>query len=109
MSTPALATGAYQRLARLTTAAQPQAHPLGQAAGAPAAPGSFGALVQDALGGLAETARSADTKAAAAAQGGGNLVDVVTAVAESEVALETVVNVRDRVISAYQEILRMPI
>ena len=34
---------------------------------------------------------------------------VVTAVAETEVALETMVSIRDRVISAYEEIMRMPI
>jgi len=33
----------------------------------------------------------------------------VTAVAESETALQTLVAVRDRVISAYEEIMRMPI
>ena len=39
----------------------------------------------------------------------GNVVDVVTAVAETEVAVETMVAVRDRMISAYEEIMRMPI
>ena len=42
-------------------------------------------------------------------QGKANVVDVVTAVAETEVALETMVSVRDRVIAAYEEIMRMPI
>ena len=36
------------------------------------------------------------------------MVDVVTAVAESELALETLVAVRDKVIAAYEEIMRMP-
>ena len=43
------------------------------------------------------------------ASGNGNVVDVVTAVAETEVAVETMVAVRDRMISAYEEIMRMPI
>ena len=34
---------------------------------------------------------------------------IVTAVAETELAVETLVTVRDRVISAYQDILNMPI
>ena len=42
-------------------------------------------------------------------QGKANVVDVVTAVAEPEVALETMVSVRDRVIAAYEQIMRMPI
>lgn len=37
------------------------------------------------------------------------ITDLVTAIAEAELALNTVVNVRDRVIAAYQEIIRMPI
>ena len=36
-------------------------------------------------------------------------LDVVTAVAAAEVQLESVVAVRDQVIRAYQEILRMPV
>ena len=43
------------------------------------------------------------------ASGKANVIDVVTAVAETEVAVETMVAVRDRVISAYEEIMRMPI
>ena len=43
------------------------------------------------------------------AAGKADVVDVVTAVAESEAALETLVAVRDRVIAAYEEIMRMPI
>lgn len=38
-----------------------------------------------------------------------DLSQVVTAVAEAEVTLQTVVAVRDKVIDAYKEILRMPI
>ncbi len=41
--------------------------------------------------------------------GEADLKDVVTAVANAENTLETVVAVRDKVLSAYQEILRMPI
>jgi flagellar hook-basal body complex protein FliE len=38
-----------------------------------------------------------------------DLVAVVTAVAESEAAIESLVAVRDRVVAAYEEIMRMPI
>ena len=53
--------------------------------------------------------RTADARAVQAVQGKGDMVDVVTAVSESQVALETLVSVRDRVISAYEDILRMQI
>ncbi len=48
-------------------------------------------------------------QAISAASGKANVVDVVTAVAESETALQTMVAVRDRMISAYEEIMRMQI
>ncbi len=41
--------------------------------------------------------------------GKANMVDVVTAVAESETAIQTMVAVRDKVIAAYEDILKMPI
>jgi flagellar hook-basal body complex protein FliE len=77
---------------------------------ASAAPGpSFGALLQGAVGGVAEAGKAAEAQAVAAASGRADIVDVVTAVAESEAALETLVAVRDRVIAAYEDIMRMPI
>jgi flagellar hook-basal body complex protein FliE len=45
----------------------------------------------------------------ALAAGKADLIDVVTAVSETEVAVETLVSVRDKVIQAYEEIFRMPI
>jgi flagellar hook-basal body complex protein FliE len=37
------------------------------------------------------------------------MTDVVTAVADAETALNTVVAIRDRVINAYQDIIKMPV
>ena len=45
----------------------------------------------------------------ALATGKSNMVDVVTAVAETQVAVDAVVAVRDKVIAAYDEIMKMPI
>jgi flagellar hook-basal body complex protein FliE len=65
------------------------------------------------LGDVLNSAMSAGKQAEATAVQGlakkAELVDVVTAVSQAELALETVTAVRDRVISAYQEIMRMPI
>jgi flagellar hook-basal body complex protein FliE len=41
--------------------------------------------------------------------GKGNVMDVVTAVAETDVAVSTLVSVRDRVIQSYEDIMKMPI
>ena len=38
-----------------------------------------------------------------------DLVDIVTAISNAEVTLDTVVTIRDRAIQAYQEIIRMPV
>lgn len=83
----------------------------GAASGDPAAAagGDFAKLVADAVKDTEGALKSAETMTARAASGQAELVDVVTAITSAEVTLETVVAVRDEVIKAYQEILRMPI
>ena len=71
--------------------------------------GGFGSLLTQALDSVAQTGAKADAQAVSAATGKANVVDVVTAVAESETALQTLVAVRDRMISAYEDIMRMQI
>ncbi|MDO8901998.1 MAG: flagellar hook-basal body complex protein FliE [Phenylobacterium sp.] len=77
----------------------------GQAAGGT----DFGAMLKNVMDGAVETSRAAETQMAAHVQGNAQLVDVVTAISAAETSLETVMAVRDQVISAYQEIMRMPI
>ena len=72
-------------------------------------PGSFGELVEQAITGTLDTGRAAEQKALEMADGKGSIVDVATAVAETELAVESLVTVRDKVISAYKDILNMPI
>jgi flagellar hook-basal body complex protein FliE len=103
MATPSIAANAYASLAKLTDPSS-----LTKGAGDAAGP-SFSAMVKEAVGALSKTTHNADTQSQAAAVGKANMVDVVTAVAESEVAIDTLVSVRDKVISAYEEIMRMPI
>lgn len=69
----------------------------------------FGAALRRALDGVIETSRSADAAATAALTGQGSVTDVVLAVSRAELALQTTVAIRDPVITAYQEIMRMPI
>ncbi len=70
---------------------------------------SFAGMITDSLKGAAETGRQAEELSLKQISGEADLKDVVTAVANAEHTLETVVAVRDKVLSAYQEILRMPI
>jgi flagellar hook-basal body complex protein FliE len=107
MATSGIAANAYAQMARLS-------NPAGGAAGAGDALGdvtgkSFGAMLKDALGAVMDAGHKSDAQAQAVAAGKSNVVDVVTAVAETEVAVDAVVAVRDKVIEAYQEIMRMPI
>jgi flagellar hook-basal body complex protein FliE len=53
--------------------------------------------------------RVGETAAAQGATGQGDLVGVVNAVTAAELTLETVVAIRDRVIAAYQDVMKMPI
>jgi flagellar hook-basal body complex protein FliE len=105
MSTPAMAANAYASLARLTT---DPAGGLAKAAGG-GQEGGFADLVKNAIGTVTEAGRQSDAQSQALAAGKANIVDVVTAVAETEVAVSALVSVRDKVVQAYEEIMRMPI
>ena len=70
---------------------------------------SFGSMLQGAMSGLSELGQAADAKSAQAMTGSGNLTDVVMAVSKAEMALQASVAVRDKVISAYQDIMRMAV
>ncbi len=71
--------------------------------------GGFGDLVKNAMNEVMQSSRHAETQMKAQVQGKAELLDVVTAISSAEASLETVMAVRDQVISAYQEIMRMPI
>lgn len=71
--------------------------------------GSFGEVLSKTIADTVEATRQGEAAMAASTAGKAELVDVVTAVANAETTLETVVALRDRVISAYQDIMRMPI
>jgi flagellar hook-basal body complex protein FliE len=104
MPTPSAAAHAYASLARLSDPAGLVKNDGG------ASPGpSFGALLNGVVGALEQAARKSDAQSQAMAAGKADIVDVVTAVAETEVAIDAVVAVRDKVIAAYEEIMKMPI
>ena len=84
-------------------------HVASGAQGTGIAESGFSAALQRAFEGVVETSRTAERGAMEAVRGGGNITDVVTAVAKAELALQTTAAVRDRVVQAYQDIMRMPI
>lgn len=112
MATPTIAANAYASLARIADPTggglSGAVSGLGKVAESGGA-GSFADMLKNAVGSVADAGRKSDSQTAALASGKANVVDVVTAVAETEVAVETLVSVRDRMIQAYEEILKMPI
>jgi len=79
--------------------------------GQPAVAGAqdFGSLLSQSLEGAIATGNTAESQALSAIGGNGDLTQVVTAVSRAELALQTTVAVRDRVLQAYQDIIKMPI
>jgi len=69
----------------------------------------FGALVSGMVKDTAGQLRAAETASIRQVAGKGDLIDVVTAIGSAETALDTVVAVRDRVVNAYSDIMRMQI
>ncbi|MCK5375259.1 MAG: flagellar hook-basal body complex protein FliE [Alphaproteobacteria bacterium] len=70
---------------------------------------SFSDLLEGNIERSVDTMKRSEEMAAKAVTGDANLIDVIQAVTDAELTLQTVVAVRDKMISAYQEIMRMQI
>lgn len=97
------AINAYGRIARPTFSS-----PSTDAAPA-SGPSSFGNILADAVSGATGSLKAAEHATTRQIAGKGDLIDVTTAMTAAEMAMDTVVAVRDRVISAYSDIIRMQI
>ena len=108
MALPAIAAAAYQAAAQIgSTGAGSAGAAAGGATGATA--GDFSSFLQGALKDGIGTMKQGETMAARQVSGQANIVDVVGAVNQAEITLDTVVAVRDKVVQAYQSIMNMPI
>ena len=87
----------------------PQGNPAGEGKVAPGQPGDFSDMLKDVVSGAVEATKQGETKMMQGVTNEAQLVDVVTAITAAEVSLQTVVAVRDKVIEAYQHVMRMPI
>lgn len=83
-------------------AAKPATEPNTQSA-------NIGETFKNAATDFAATLKTSEDTAKAAMVGDADPHALVQALAQSELAIETVVTVRDKVVEAYQEILRMPV
>ena len=107
MATPLSAASAYANIARLRRTLRRL--PTRRARRGRQHRGQLRLVLKDAIGSVGERLSKSDAQTQAMANGKSNMVDVVTAVAETEVAIDAVVAVRDKVIAAYEEIMKMPI
>jgi flagellar hook-basal body complex protein FliE len=103
MASPTVAANAYAALSRMMETGGAEKGT--QTSGGP----SFSALLKDAVGSVMEAGKKSDAQTMAMTSGKANVMDVVTAVAETDVAVSTLVSVRDRVIQSYEDIMKMPI
>lgn len=94
------AIGAYANAAKGGAGIEPRPKEAGE---------SFAELVQNAAESALQAGQRADAVTVESIDGNAEISEVVTAIADAEIALQTVVAVRDQVVAAYQEILRMPI
>jgi len=84
------------------------------AGAAPATPAAgsgadFGAALRSAIGTAMDTGHEAETQSMKAITQGGNVTEVATALARAEMTLQTATAIRDRMLQAYQDIMRIQI
>jgi len=104
MAVPINLAGAVSAYAKAPTAAQP-----GMVARDAQQPSQFAQLVRGAIDQAVQIGKTGEQVSIAAINDRADMNQVVTAIAEAEVTLQTVVTVRDKIIDAYKEILRMPV
>jgi flagellar hook-basal body complex protein FliE len=70
---------------------------------------TFGGVLENVVDKAVESSKTAEEFSSKAIAGEADINDVVMAIANAEMALETVVAVRDKAMGAYQEIMKMSI
>jgi flagellar hook-basal body complex protein FliE len=99
---PSAAAAAYQAIAKIGT----ESATTGASAGAG---NDFSQFLSQAMNSAVSTMKQGEQVAASQVTGQADVVNVVNAVNSAELTLDTVVAVRDKVLSAYQNIMQMPI
>jgi len=69
----------------------------------------FGTMLRSAMVSAVDSGHAAEAQAVKAVTGGGNVTEVVTALARAELTLQTATAIRDRMLQAYQDIMRIQI
>ena len=105
MAIPAAAAAAYQNAARIgqMSPSVPDVAPAGLS------DGNFSDFLSGAIKDSINSIKQGEQATQAQAMNKSNVVDVVHSMNAAELTLDTVVAVRDKVVSAYQAIMNMPI
>jgi flagellar hook-basal body complex protein FliE len=109
----AAAYGAHRAaLTAPATAASPIASPakvMETAAAAETGPGSFTAFMDRQVTQAVDTLKASESASIAAVAGKASAQEVVRSVMAAEMTVQAVVSIRDRMVQAYQDIMRMAI
>jgi flagellar hook-basal body complex protein FliE len=95
-------------IAPISSAAQ-IASAYGNSAAKPAAAADFGTMVTEAAHSALQTVQNSEQVAAAGVSGTADVQQVVQALSDAELTMQTVVAVRDKVLGAYNDIMKMAI
>lgn len=69
----------------------------------------FGSVLSQSVSNVIDSGHDAETKAAQGLTGGGDMTQIVTAVSNAQLALQTTTVIRDRMVQAYQDVMKMTI
>ena len=70
---------------------------------------SFSSLVDNIISSNVESIKKAENLSASVTKGEASIEDLAIAVANAELSLKAIVAIRDKIVTAYQDIIRMPI
>src|SRR5260370_5036567 len=102
MASPTVAANAYASLQRMMESGGSEK--ASQTSGGP----SFSALLKDAVGSVLEAGKKSDAQTMAMTSGKANVMDVVTAAAETDRAVSALVSERDRLTPSHEDIMKNP-
>ncbi len=88
--------------ARTNAAAPAAAQPATEA-------GGFGQAVADAIDGAEQAQQAGDVEAGKLARGEGNLHEAALALEKADISMRLMVKARNKIVEAYQDIMRMPV
>ena len=78
-------------------------------AAAPGSDASFGDELLNALASMEQLQVTADQRSREVAMGGGNLHETMLALEKADVSMRLAAKVRNKLVEAYQEVMRMPV